>query len=393
MNDRLNTTRSLAMVLAGAWLSIAVATADEETGDAAGTATEMPVKLTLDDFRSFTDAMNLIRQHHVDETPDPEVLDAAIRGMVSELDLYSSYLSARESQLADDTNRGRYGGVGIEIEIRDARLYVLEVVPDSPAAGVDIRVGDRVLAVDDVPVRGRPVDDSFRALHGDPGTEVTIRFWRKGSKNREFTLERTFIPVASVRSELLDDDIAYLNITHFHTGTAGDFRTELSRLAEAAGADGLRGIVIDLRDNTGGVITAAAAIADGFLDSGRVVYTRGRYAPTQMDYHAEAGQWAPDVPVAVLVNRMTASSSEILAAALQDHARATLVGETTFGKGTVQSMFELRNGSALRLTTARFYTPSGRPITEAGITPDVEVTVTENGKDDALERALELFRG
>jgi carboxyl-terminal processing protease len=215
---------------------------------------------------------------------------------------------------------------------------------------------------------------------------------------RDLTLTRAYVPAPSVRAELRTGGVALLTIDRFHLSTATEFERRLSALMEQAG-DGLSGIVVDLRNNLGGVIKPAAEIADGFLDEGLVVYTRGRYPASRLEYQALPGQWAAGVPLVVLVNGQSASASEIVAAALQDHERALLVGARTYGKGTVQSIVELRNGSALKLTTARYYTPSGRTFDGTGIEPDVVVAsgnATDDepreGQDEALEHALDLLR-
>lgn len=351
-----------------------------------------PAQLTLDDLRTFTDVFNMVRKNYVDEIGDRALLDSAISGMVASLDPHSEFLSARQLRLSEETNEGHYGGVGIDVEIRDHQIWVADVIPDTSAQRAGVLAGDLVLAVNGRPVRGHPIDESFRALHGEPDSKVDIEFQTGKQKPRTLHLTRQYIPVPSVTGELKDGGIGYFHINQFHAHTADDMQKALDDVRQQLAGQALQGIVLDLRDNLGGVIAAASAIADGFLDKGLVVYTRGRYAPTQYRYEAGPGQWAPGVPVVVLVNGLTASSSEILAAALKENHRATLVGEPTYGKGTVQTLLRLHNGSALKLTTARFFTPTGRPIDQEGVEPDVRVDAQEGQGDAQLAKALQILK-
>ncbi|NIV20407.1 MAG: PDZ domain-containing protein, partial [Gammaproteobacteria bacterium] len=324
--------------------------------------------------------------------------------MLSTLDPHSEFLSPEQARLQDETALGRIGGIGIEVEVRDGRIYVAELVEGGPASRAGVQAGDMITAVDGKPVKGNPLWEAMEGLRGVPGTEVQVTFGAyrgeravgsRGQKPRTLTLVREYIPVPSVRGELLEERFGYFRITHFHVDSSNELQAALqTRTEERPG--GLDGIILDLRGNGGGVIGAAIAMADGFLDEGLLVYTRGRQANKHLEYFAQEGQWAPGVPVVVLVNGRTASASEILAGALQDHGRAVLVGETTFGKATVQTVLQLRNGSALKLTTARYYTPDGKSISETGISPDVPASDTrdrEGDPDEALEAALDILRG
>jgi carboxyl-terminal processing protease len=354
--------------------------------------------VSLDELRAFSDVFGMVRKHYVDEVQAEELLDAALQGMIASLDSHSSYLPPDAFQAQDDGAKGRKGGIGVVPVIDKGRLRVNHVIPDGPAWLAGVRSGDLVLAVDGRKVRGRRLDRSIQALDGPPGTEVTVRFRSDQMPARDLTLQRVSLPARSVRGELLPGGIALLTLDRFTIATTGEFERRLDSLREQAG-ERLSGLVIDLRNNLGGVIKPAAEIADGFLDEGLVVYTRGRYPASQLEYQALPGQWAPDVPLVVLVNGQSASASEILAGALRDHERALLVGARTYGKGTVQSIVELRNGSALKLTTARYYTPSGKSFDGRGIDPDVFIPAEEKaqsegdrGADETLEKALELLR-
>lgn len=360
-------------------------------------------QLSLDDMRTFTDVFNLVRVNYVDEIDDFQLLDSALQGMISSLDPFSQILTPEQARTRNDSAQGRVGGIGVEVEVRDGRIYVTRVTVQGPAARAGVEVGDMITAVDGRPVRGNPLWKSMDALRGEPGTEVEVRFeaYRpkatpggRGQKPRLLTLVREFIPVPSVHGEVLEERFGYYRITHFHVDSAKELEAALlSGMAD--GSAGLDGIILDLRGNGGGLMLSAITMADGFLDEGLLVFTRGRESSKHLEYLAEPGQWIPGIPMVVLVNRWTASASEVLAGALQDHGRAVLVGETTFGKATVQTVVQLRNGSALKLTTARYFTPAGRLINETGISPDVEAGGTnpdDEGPDEALAAALDILR-
>lgn len=386
-----------ALVLASALARAADAPASEApAADDSGAATG----LSLDALRTFADVYNAIRRYHVETVDEPALIDAALAGMVASLDPHSAYLDADARRAQDADARGRQAGIGARLGADDRRRLVIEAVyPGGPAERAGLRVGDLLLSVDGVPVRGRPLPDSKAAVAGEPGTPVTLRVRSGDEAPRDQTLERAWVPVPSVHGRLLEQDVALLAVERFHARTRVEFEERLDELKGATGGT-LAGIVIDLRDNPGGMISPAAEIADGFLDHGTVVTTRGRYPASHLEYEALPGQWAPGVPVVVLVNGGSASASEILAGALQDLGRATLIGTRTWGKGTVQSVLELRNGSALRLTTARYTTPSGRSFDGAGIEPDLVVEsadgpvrkATSPREDPALEAALRVIR-
>lgn len=327
-------------------------------------------QLTLEDLRTFTDVFNQLRTNFVDEVDDHTLLVAAIDGMISRLDPWSAFLDSEQSQLMDDSAKGRYGGIGIGVDMRDGRIYVQSVYPQGPADKAGIQTGDLILEVEGRPVRGRRVSESLNALTGEPGSGVRVRFKSIGHSSREVVLEREYILVSSVIHEQLEDGKAYFRISHFHRNTHVELEQAIAEATVMAGGR-LSGIILDLRGNPGGVVLPAVSMADGFLDEGMIVYTQGRYEASLLEFRAEPGQWAPEVPVVILVDGNTASASEVLAGALQDHGRALILGEKTFGKGSIQSIFNLRNGSMLKLTTARYFTPSGRTIHNNGIEPDV----------------------
>lgn len=356
---------------------------------------EVGKPLSLDDLRSFSDVFNTVRLNYVDPVSETRLLDDALRGMVGDLDPYSSYLSPEEFQRQDDSASGQYGGIGITLDIRDQRLVVKDLVEDGPAWQGGVKRGDLILEVNDQPVKGHPLVESMNALLGAPGTTVTVQFQSGDYPPRDVELTREYIVMPSAEGELLQGDIALIRLMQFNKRTADEVRDTLELVAAAAGGS-LAGVILDLRDNPGGLVGGATLVADGFLEEGLVVYTRGRYPGSQLEYYAEPGEWISAVPLVILVNGVSASASEILAGALQDHGRALIVGSETYGKGTVQSVLQLRNGSGLKLTTARYYTPAGRSFDQTGITPDVVLddaqAVEDRPEDDtAVQRALELI--
>ena len=353
---------------------------------------------TLAQLRTFADVFNIVRKHYVDATPSKQLLDAALLGMLEELDDYSAFVPAAEPAApkvaAGPAPGGPAGSIGAQVQVREQRLVISKVFTHGAAYRAGVRSGDLILAIDGVPVRGRRLAGSVNALGGRPGTKVELRLRSGKLPARDVTLVRGVPLSTSVSSKLLPAGIAYLRVNHFHAGTGEEFGEQLETLQHEA--DGkLRGIVMDLRDNPGGVVRGATRLADGFLDAGLVVYTRGRYPSSQFEYHAEPGQWAPGVPTAILINGASASAAEIVAGALQDHGRAQLIGSNSFGKGTVQSSMYLEDGSLLRLTTARYFTPSGRQIEGTGVAPDIAVSSDENaaGQDAELASALALLAG
>ena len=361
---------------------------------AAATETETvpsAAQLSLDDLRTFTDVFNQVRKNYVEEVDDHVLMNAAIRGMLSELDPHSSYMEADEFRELDDNSRGRYSGIGVEIAIQNNQLKVTFVMDGGAAAKAGVNAGDVITSIDQVDLRGQDLRLAVDSLRGEVGTTVDITVRHENGEVSNFTMERDFIEVASVYSRPVDEDYGYFQITHFTRKSADELLEQINYMQD--NHDGpLKGVVLDLRNNPGGVLNPAVTMADGFLDDGLIVTTRGR-AENQLEFTAKPGQWLKDVPMVVLVDRSSASASVVLAGALQDHGRALIIGEKTFGKGSVQSVLNLRNGSGIRLTTSRYYTPSGRSIQAEGILPDVQISaiqVVEN--DDQRKREVDLDR-
>lgn len=353
--------------------------------------------LTLDELRTFTDVFNQIRAHYVDEISERTLLEAAIEGMVQQLDPWSDFMNTEDFRKLSDASEGRYGGIGVRVEIRDQRLYMEAVTPEGPAAQAGILKGDLLLAVDGVPVRGRRLGESMDALLGEPGSTVQLRLQTPGEPARELTVTRDYLAVPSVFRKLVDGDIGLLHVSHFTRHSHEELRDGLENLRADLGQP-LSAVIIDLRGNPGGVIESAVEIADGFLDEGLIVYTRSRYEPTRIEFRAEPGQWSDALPLALLVDGRTASAAEVLTGALKDNGRAVVIGSRTFGKGSIQSVLALRSGAGLKLTTARYFTPSGNVIQDQGIAPDVEVlqeiqAPLEAGADEAgIATAVRLLR-
>ena len=389
MNVNMNIAKTLTLFLTSACASLAVTTglSAQDSPEAAEAAPARAAQLTLADLRTFTDIFNQVRKNYVEEVDDRTLLDAAIRGMLLELDPHSDYLAENEFERLNDNTRGAYSGIGIDVQAVDGAIRVNAVIDNSPADEAGIGPGDLITSIDGEPVRGAYLPDMMDSLSGEPDTSVGITVRSPDGSEREVTLIRRYIQVPTLSFRLLDKSYGYFRISGFHRTSAEDLESTL----DSIGADGvvLRGVVIDLRDNPGGVLKQAVAMADGFLDEGLIVSLRGRNSVMQMEFRAQPGQWLPDTPVLILVDRGTASASEVLAGALQDNGRALIVGERTFGKGSVQSVLPLRNGSGIKLTTARYYTPSGRSIQAEGIRPDVVVGPGEiaDAGDDRLREA------
>jgi carboxyl-terminal processing protease len=348
-------------------------------------------QLSLDDLRTFTDVFNQVRKNFVEETNDHELLNAAIRGMFSELDPHSSYMEADEFRQMDNDSQGRYSGIGVELAIRDERIKVVFVIDGGAADKAGIVAGDIITSIGGSDLREQDQQIAINGLRGEAGTAVEVTVEHENGEVSSHQLERDFVKVASVFSRPVDQDYGYFRITHFTRKSADELLEQIEYM-QGNHEGPLKGIVLDLRNNPGGVLKPAVTIADGFLEDGLIVSTRGR-AVEQLDYTAKPGEWLSGIPMVVLVDRKSASASEVLAGALQDQGRALIVGEKTFGKGSIQSILNLRNGAGMRLTTSRYYTPSGRSIQAEGIQPDVEIVpVKVIEGDDEHKREADLER-
>jgi len=325
----------------------------------------------------FREVMGHVRKSYVEEVEPKKLLEGAINGMLSSLDPHSAYLPPEPFTEMNIQITGSFGGVGIELSMKDDRLVVVAPIEDTPAERAGIRSNDHIFRIDQKFTKGMTISDAVKLMRGTPGTPVTLTILREGvARPLVFPLIRAEIKTKSVKSRLLSKGYGYIRISSFQGRTGDDFRAALAKLRTESGGT-LKGLVIDLRNNPGGLIDQAARVADTFigegLESGLIVYTQGRTKESRQNLTAYVGQKEPHYPIVVLMNGGSASASEILAGALQDHKRAIIMGTQSFGKGSVQSIYPLREGAGLKLTTARYYTPNGRSIQARGITPDILV--------------------
>ncbi len=333
---------------------------DTETG-------ELPV----DEIRAFAEVFAKIKKDYVENVEDSVLLEYAIRGMLEGLDPHSSYLDEEAYLNLQEGTSGEFGGLGIEVGMEDGFIKVISPIDDTPAQKAGLQAGDLIIRLDDTPVKGMSLNDAVARMRGEPGTDITLTIIRDGAdKPLKVTITRDVIKVKSVRTQILEPGFGYLRISHFQSRTAEDARAALQELQQDN--DGrLEGLILDLRNNPGGILSAAVGVSDLFLDKGLIVYTEGRIDDSKLRFNAKPADLLDNAPVVVLVNAGSASASEIVAGALQDHKRAIIMGQKTFGKGSVQTVLPVSNAAALKLTTARYYTPSGRSIQVSGIEPDV----------------------
>ncbi|MBT5199784.1 MAG: S41 family peptidase [Gammaproteobacteria bacterium] len=328
-------------------------------------------RLPLNELRVFAEAFNRISSAYVEEIDDKTLLENAIKGMLSQMDPHSSYLDKDSFDDLQESTSGNYGGLGIEIGMEDGFVKVISPMDDTPAAKAGIESGDLIIQLNDTPVKGMSLSDAIEAMRGEPGSEIEITLIKTDNPTpTPLTLTREVIKVASVRHRYLEDGFGYLRIAQFQSGTGDEVEKAVIQLKDKGD---LEGLIIDLRNNPGGVLQSAVAVSDVFIDGGLIVSTRGRMEDSEHRYNARTPDSIHGVPIVVLVNAGTASASEIVAGALQDHSRAIVMGTTTFGKGSVQTILPLTNEKAIKLTTARYYTPNGKSIQAAGIIPDIWV--------------------
>lgn len=347
--------------------------------------------LPIDELRSFAEVYSRVKRHYVTEVDDADLLNHAIRGMLSGLDPHSAYLDASEYRDLQVGTSGEFGGLGIEVGMESGFVRVIAPIDDTPASRAGLRPGDLITRIDDTAVQGLTLNEAVQRMRGPRGSEIVLTIVREGEDRPiSVTLVRDTIRVRSVRAETLAPGFGYVRITNFQARTARD----LVRAIEDLQAESkLRGLVLDLRNNPGGVLNASVGVTDVFLDGGLIVYTEGRLEDSQFRYSASPGDALDGAPLVVLVNEGSASASEIVAGALQDHGRAVIMGSTTFGKGSVQTILPLGRDTALKLTTARYFTPEGRIIQSEGIRPDIEVAAvtvqrSENNVASTTERNL-----
>ena len=336
----------------------------------------------------FTEVLRQIEKNYVEPQDDQKLVQGAIKGMVQSLDPHSSFLSKEEHQDLLTETKGSFSGIGVEITVKDNVLTVVSPIEGSPAYRAGIQTGDKIIKIDGKLAADMTLPEAVKSIRGEKGTKVTLTVMREGvEKPLEFTVIRDVIPIKSVRSTLLTPKIAYVRISNFQSKTTSDLSAELDKRENGRK---LEGLILDLRNNPGGLLSQAIDVSDLFLESGVIVSTKGRESSQDMRATAQKKRTDRNYPIIVLVNGGSASAAEIVAGALQDNKRALILGTKTFGKGSVQTIIPLSDGSGLRLTTAMYYTPSGRSIQASGIEPDVEVKFLPPAEEDAKEKARML---
>jgi carboxyl-terminal processing protease len=328
--------------------------------------------LPLDDLRTFAEVMDRIKSAYVEPVSDKTLLENAIKGMLSNLDPHSAYLEPEAFRDLQESTSGEFGGLGIELGSEDGFLKVVSPIDDTPASAAGIQPGDLIVKINGQPTKGLSLMQAVEKMRGKPGSDIELTLVREGGRPFDVELTRAVIKVRSVKSQLLDEGYGYIRITQFQVNTGEEVGKALAKLRKDNGKK-LRGIVLDLRNNPGGVLQAAVEVTDHFLKKGLIVYTEGRIANSELRFNADPADASEGVPLVVLINGGSASASEIVAGALQDHKRAVLMGTDSFGKGSVQTVLPLNNDRALKLTTALYFTPKGRSIQAQGIVPDIEV--------------------
>lgn len=362
----MNRFRLLTLPMAGVLLGLCVS-----TGAAAQNAQAEVLPLPINEVRMFTEALDRIRRAYVEEIDDKTLLENAIKGMLSGLDPHSAYMAGTDYDNLQETTTGEFGGLGIEVGRENGYIKVISPIDDTPADRAGIQAGDLIIQINNRPLREMLPEEAAEMMRGEPGTEVTVTIAREGMEPFDLTIVREVIAINSVRSRMLEPGYAYLRVAQFRVNTGNEVEAELQELLEENGA--LKGIVLDLRNNPGGVLQASVQVVDSFIDQGRIVYTKGRLEGNDMEFSATLNTVAPDVPLVVLINNGSASASEIVAGALQDHGRAIIMGTQSFGKGSVQTVLPLDASRAIKLTTSLYYTPDGRSIQAQGIAPDIVV--------------------
>ena len=376
---RKNVFLVLAGVLAGLSISIGQGVfAERENSPAVG--------LPVEELRTFSDVFGRIKNDYVEEVSDKDMLENAIRGMLSGLDPHSSYLDQEQFKELQVGTTGEFGGLGIEVGMEDGFVKVIAPIDDTPAQRAGIEAGDLIIRLDDMPVKGLTLSEAVKIMRGKPGSVLRLTVVREGvDQPLKIDIKRAIIKVKSVKYRVLEEGFGYVRISQFQSKTAESMVEAVEKLKKEAGGS-LKGMVLDLRNNPGGVLNGAVAVSDAFLKKGLIVYTEGRVSDSKLRFNATPDDILDSAPLVVLVNQGSASASEIVSGALQDHKRAIIVGTQTFGKGSVQTILPLSNGTAVKLTTARYYTPSGRSIQAEGIVPDIRLDPV---RISAVERTFE----
>jgi len=345
----------------------------------------------------FSEVLDKINKEYVEEVNQSEAMDAAINGVLQFLDPYSAYMSPESFQNMQTETSGEFGGLGIEVGMEHGVVKVISPIDNSPASKVGVKAGDYIVKIDDIQVQGKSLTEAVELMRGPVGTDIEITVRRRGEKKAlTFIITRDIIKVASVKSKIIDDKTGYLRLTSFNENSSNQIKDNIKKFNKNGKVENY---ILDLRNNPGGLLSQAIKISDFFLDNGEIVSTKGKKKYENKKWFAKKGDILNKNTMIVLINYGSASASEIVAGALQDHKRAILVGESTYGKGSVQSIIPLKNNGAIRLTVSKYYLPSGKSISDVGVTPDIEVSEnTDDFKlytetDNQLNYALELLNG
>ncbi len=334
------------------------------------------------ELENFTRIFNTIKYNYVDEISHKDLFNKAIKGMMLQLDPHSSYLEPKEKEDLLENSSGKFGGLGIVITMENSLVKIISPIDDTPAYKAGLNAGDLIIKIDDTSVRGLDLSDAVDMMRGEPGTTVTITISRDGAKPFKVKIVRDIITITSVKGYLIEKDIAYIRISSFQSPSAKLLKNSLDNITKDNDNMPIKGLIIDIRNNPGGLLNSAVHISDLFLSKNKlIVYTKGRTDNSSIRYHSITDDTLNGTPIVVLINRGSASASEIVSGALQDNKRAVIIGEKSFGKGSVQTVTPLRNDYALKITTARYYTPSGRSIQAKGIEPDIKLEKFELKKD------------
>jgi len=342
--------------------------------------TEVPTEK----IQQFVDVYKKIKEQYVDDIDDEQLFNYAIEGMVTNLDPYSDYLSQDDFSELKIGTTGKFGGIGIEITMEDGFVKIISPIDDTPAKRIGLKAGDLVIEVQDISLKDKSINDAVKLMRGEPGTKVKVKILRKKeTKPLDFEITREIIVSKGIKTDIFNDDIGYLRLSSFQSNSTTNVRNSIYDLRKKT-RNSMSALILDLRNNPGGVLGSAVGISDLFLKSGRIVYTKGRTNNSDLEYKANSEDILEGLPLYILINEGSASASEIVAGALQDNKRAKIFGEKSFGKASVQSIQEMFDGSALKLTTARYYTPNDRNIHGNGIEPDVKIVYKELEKPNQL---------
>jgi carboxyl-terminal processing protease len=340
--------------------------------------------IPFESLQAFTDVFSKVKSDYVEGVDDKKLIEDAIRGMLSGLDPHSSFMNTAEFNELKVGTTGQFGGLGIEVSMEDGFVKVISPIDGTPASRAGLQPSDLIIQLDETPVKGMTLNDAVKIMRGEPDTDILLTIVREGeSAPLEFTITREIIRVKSVKSKMLEDGYGYVRIASFQSRTTTDLLKTITDLQKQTP---LKGMVLDLRNNPGGVLSGAIGVSNAFINDGLVVYTEGRIADSSHRYNATPGDSLNGAPLIILINGGSASASEIVAGAMQDHKRAIIMGTKSFGKGSVQTIQELQNGSAVKITTARYFTPNGRSIQAKGIVPDIELKTLRLPASDDFSR-------